>query len=251
MRRCSPEFPVLVNAAIDSMGVVNHKGGVSTDLSPEQTVIKETKVALRQHYVCYEEARRQLEFLEQGGDPLDFRPASSASHSVQSTSLTDQQPEQFVISEAKGSFALADSPPGDSVESSGRPGIPLAYEPNSADNLMLFDGENSIPIGDRNLLRSNRDTVGPSEQSLQLDRSQHTKELGATAAFGLPKKAYRRRNRSRPSRDGGRSSSMDIVLSSSGHTVLPSHHVSGDLKGLTVNADNQKDYMFSSNSSTS
>lgn len=100
MRRCSPELPCLVNAAIDSMGVVNHKGGVSTDLSPQQTVIEETKVAIRycdlfscyelvyaslllymealntqvdikaivlnrRHYVCYEEARRQLEFLEQ------------------------------------------------------------------------------------------------------------------------------------------------------------------------------------------
>ncbi|KAK1355983.1 Helicase/SANT-associated [Heracleum sosnowskyi] len=247
MRRCSPEHPGLVNAAIDSMGVVNHKGGGSTDLSADQSVIEETKVALRQHYVCYEEARRQLEFLEQGGNPLDFRPANAASRSVQSTSLTDQQPDQFVISEAKGSFALADSPPGDSVESSGRPGIPLAYEPSSADNLMLFDGENSIPIGDRCLLRSNMDTVGPSEQSLQLDGSQHAKELGATAAFGLPKKAYRRRNRSRPSRDG-RPSSTDVVVSSSGHTVLPSRHVSRDLKGLTVNADKQKDYTVSSHS---
>ncbi|KAL8092854.1 chromatin modification-related protein EAF1 B-like [Apium graveolens] len=248
MRRCSPELPGLVNAAIDSMGFGNHKGGVSTDLSPEQTVIEETKVELRQHYVCYEEARRQLEFLEQGGDPLDFRLANAASHSVQSTSLTDQQPEQFVISEAKGSFALADSPPGDSVESSGRPGVPLAYEPNSADNLMLFDGENSIPIGDRSLFRSNKETVGPCEQSVQLDGSQHAKDSGATPAFGLPKKAYRRRNRSRPSRDGGRSSSTDVVLSSSGHTMPPSRHVSRDLKGLTVNADNQKDYTVSSNS---
>ncbi|KAL8117776.1 hypothetical protein AgCh_015610 [Apium graveolens] len=85
---------------------------------------------------------------KKGGDPLDFRLGNAASHSVQSTSLTDQQPQQFVISEAKGSFALADSPPGDSVESSGRPGVPLAYEPNSADNLMLFDGENSIPTGE-------------------------------------------------------------------------------------------------------
>ncbi|KAL8147421.1 hypothetical protein AgCh_004940 [Apium graveolens] len=92
------------------------------------------------------------------GDPLDFRLANTATHSVQSTSLTDQQPEQFVISEAKGSFALANSPPGDSVESSGRPGVPLAYEPNSADNLMFFDGENSIPTGDRSLFRSNKET---------------------------------------------------------------------------------------------
>lgn len=55
MRRCSPELPGLVYAAIDSMGVVNHKGGVSTDLSPQQTVIEETKVALRYFdlFFCY------------------------------------------------------------------------------------------------------------------------------------------------------------------------------------------------------
>ncbi|KAL1826151.1 hypothetical protein ACET3Z_012929 [Daucus carota] len=247
MRRCSPELPGLVYAAIDSMGVVNHKGGVSTDLSPQQTVIEETKVALRKHYVCYEEARRQLEFLEQGGDPLDFRPGNAASHSVQSTSLTDQHPEQFVISEAKGSFALADSPPGDSVESSGRPEAPPTYEPNSADNLMLFDGENSIFKGERSLLRSNRDIVFPSEQSSQLDGSRNAKESGATVAFGLPKKAYRRRNRSRPSRDGGRSNSVDVVLSSSGHNMLPSRHVSRELKVLTADTDNQKDNVVCSN----
>lgn len=33
----------------------------------------------------------------QGGDPLDFRPGNTTSLSLQSTSLTDQHPEQFVI----------------------------------------------------------------------------------------------------------------------------------------------------------
>lgn len=48
MHECSPELPVSVNACIDSMGVVvNHKGGVSNDLSSNQTDIEETKVELR------------------------------------------------------------------------------------------------------------------------------------------------------------------------------------------------------------
>ncbi|KAL8146814.1 chromatin modification-related protein EAF1 B-like isoform X2 [Apium graveolens] len=250
MHEYSPELPVSVNVSIDSMGgVLNHKGGVSNDLSQHQTVIEDTKVELSQHYVCYEQARRQLEFLEQGGNPLDFRPGSTASLSVQSTSLTDQHPDQFVIGEANGSFALAASPPGDSDESSGRPGAPTANEPNSADNLMLFVKENGIPKGERSLLRSSRSTAGPSEQSSQLVGGQHAKESGDSTAFGLPKKAYKRRNRSRPNRDGVRSNSTDIFLSSSGNTALHSHHVPRMVKGLAVDADNQKeDHMISSNS---
>ena len=75
----------------------------------------------RQEYDVREERRRELEFLEkvwqinlscylsspvndshliaphfQGGNPLDFKFGNAASVSVQSTSLTDQHPEQIV-----------------------------------------------------------------------------------------------------------------------------------------------------------
>ncbi|KAL8117732.1 hypothetical protein AgCh_015565 [Apium graveolens] len=131
---------------------------VRKELRKHQRVAAERMCDICQHNVLPGKDVATLMNIRPGGDPLDFRLANAASHSVQSTSLTDQQPEQFVISEAKCSFALADSPPGDSVESSGRPGVPLAYEPNSADNLMLFDGENSIPTGDGSLFRSNKET---------------------------------------------------------------------------------------------
>lgn len=229
-------------------GVVDRRGGVGTNLFPQLAVVEETKAELRQHYISYEEAKRQLDFLEKGGDPLDFRAGNAASLSVQSTSLTDQHPEQFVTSEAKGSFALAASPPGDSVESNGRPGAPPACDPNSADNLLLFDGENDFLKGERNSTNSARSNIGPSEQSSQLDGSQHAKESGDSAAFGLPRKAYRRRNRSRPSRDGARSSSTDVVPSRGGHASFASRHVPRDAKGLVVDADNQKDHTVSSKS---
>lgn len=57
MHEYSPELPISVNASVDSMGgVLNHKGVVSNDLSPHQTVIEETKVELRYYgpYFCYE-----------------------------------------------------------------------------------------------------------------------------------------------------------------------------------------------------
>lgn len=154
------------------------------------------------------------------------------------------------FSEAKGSFALVTSPTGDSVESSGRPGAPPAYEPNSADNLMLFDGEKDLK-GETNSIHSSRCNVGPSEHSSQLVESQIVKGSGDSAAFGLPRKAYKRRNRSRPSRDGARSSSTDVVPSHGGNaSSLPSRHVPRDTKGLTLDTDNQKDNNVSSNSNS-
>lgn len=143
---------------------------------------------------------------------------------------------------------MAASPPGDSDESSGRPGASTANDPNSADNLMLFVKENGIPKGESSLLRSSRSIVGPSEQSSQLVGGQHAKESDDSVAFGLPKKAYKRRNRSRSNRDGVRSNSTDVFLSSSVHTALPFRHVPRVVKGLAVDADNQEDHMISSNS---
>lgn len=98
-------------------------------------------------------------------------------------------------SEVKGSFALTASPHGDSVESSGRLGAPpTVCEPNSADNLLLFDGENEILESERNSVHHSRGSIVPSEQSSQLDASQKNgKEL-------VKNHAYRRRNRSRTNR---------------------------------------------------
>lgn len=113
------------------------------------------------------------------------------------------------------------SPHGDSVESSGRPGAPSVCEPNCADNLMLFDGV------------------------------QNAKELGNSAAFGLPRKAYRRRIRSRPNRDSARSTSTDLIPSCGGQaSPLSSHHAPKDAKGLIVDTDEPKDRKISSNSNT-
>ncbi|KAL2540751.1 Chromatin modification-related protein EAF1 A [Abeliophyllum distichum] len=242
MHGFSSASALLVNAEVDSMGGVVEGGvGISNKTSPRRAVIEKVQAELRQEYDVREERRRELEFLEKGGDPLDFKIGNASSVSVQSTSLTDHNPDQFVTSEAKGSFAFTASPHGDSVESSGRPGAPLSCEPNSADNLMLFDGENELSEGDRNSLHPHRRNVAPSEHSLRVDGSKNPKELGDSATFGLPRKAYKRRYRSRPSRDGARSGSNDVVLARGGHGSLPSRHSSRDVKWPISDAENQED----------
>ncbi|KAA8543485.1 hypothetical protein F0562_021020 [Nyssa sinensis] len=222
--------------------------GIGIKASPRRAEIEKAQDELRQEYDVREERRRELEFLEKGGNPLDFKFGNAASISV-STSLTDQLPEQFVTSEAKGSFAFTASPRGDSVESSGRRGVPTVCEPNSADNLLLFDGESEFVEDERNSVHPCRGNIAPSEQSSQLDGSQNAKESGDSTAFGVPKnRAYRRRNRSRPNRDGARSSSTDIFPSRSGHVAsLSSRHGPKDAKGLVSDTKIQKDQNISSN----
>ncbi|XP_068479733.1 chromatin modification-related protein EAF1 B-like isoform X5 [Phaseolus vulgaris] len=185
---------LLVNAEVDSMGgVVDGGVGIGLKISPRRVAIEKAQAELREEYDAREERRRELEFLEKGGNPLDFKSGNGASVSVQSTSITDQPHEQFVTSEAKGSFALTASPHADSVDSSARPGPPLASEPNTADNLLLFDRENELPETERRCL-NRRNNIAASEQSSQIDGSQNAKETEDSAIF----RPYARRNRSRP-----------------------------------------------------
>ncbi|CAA3025882.1 chromatin modification-related EAF1 B-like isoform X1 [Olea europaea subsp. europaea] len=242
MHGFSSASALLVNAEVDSMGgVVESRVGVGNKTSRRCVVIEKVQAELRQEYDVREERRRELEFLEKGGNPLDFKIGNAASVSVQSTSLTDHNPDQFVTSEAKGSFAITASPHGDSVESSGRPGAPLSCEPISADNLMLFYGENEFSEGDRNSLHPHRTSIAPSGHSLRLDGSQNPNELGDSATFGVPRKAYKRRYSSKPSRNGARSGSNDVFLAHGGHGSLPLRHGPRDVKVTISCAENQED----------
>ncbi|PON70810.1 Octamer-binding transcription factor [Parasponia andersonii] len=146
---------------------------------------------------------------------------------------------QAELSEAKGSFALTASPHGDSVDSSGRPGVPTVCEPNTADNLLLFDGDHDLPEGERNSLRpSRRSNIAPSEQSSQIDGTHNAKESEDSAIV----RPYARRNRSRSNREGARSSAIDMTPNRSGQgSVLPVRGCVKDAKGKICETNNRKD----------
>ncbi|XP_042043592.1 chromatin modification-related protein EAF1 B-like isoform X1 [Salvia splendens] len=235
---CSSAHVHIVNAEVDSMGGVV-EGGVGNAIksSPHKVAIDKVQVELRKECGVRDERKRELEFLENGGNPLDYNFGIVASVSVQSTSITGQHPDQFVTSEAKGSLAFAASPHGDSVESGDRPGT-TPCDPNSADNLLLFDAENEFSEGGRSLCR--RSSVMQSEQSFQMDGGLKTQEQGDSAIFSLPRKAYKRRNRSRSNRDGARSSSTDVNPPQGLHGApLPYRHVPKDAEVLSSDADNK------------
>ncbi|XP_028214142.1 chromatin modification-related protein EAF1 B-like isoform X3 [Glycine soja] len=207
MHGCNSGSALLVNAEVDSMGgVVDGGVGIGLKTSPRRAAIEKAQAVLRLEYDAREERRRELEFLEKGGNPLDFKLGNAASVSVQSTSLTDQHQEQFVTSEAKGSFVLTASPHGDSVDSSARPGVPSLSEPNTADNLLLFDGENELLEGEKRSLHPNKsNNIAPSEQSSRIGGNQNAKETEDSAIF----RPYARRNRSKPNH-GPRGASRDV-----------------------------------------
>lgn len=145
------------------------------------------------------------------------------------------------FSKAKDRLAVAASPPGDSVESSVRPKAPLSNDPSSEDDLMLYHGNNDFK-GERNSINSPRRIIGQFEKSSLLGGVENSNESGDSAAYGLPGKAYRRRNISRSSRDGTRSCSKGIVSSPGVHTCLPSQLATRDANRLVINEGNQKDY---------
>ncbi|KAG2322896.1 hypothetical protein Bca52824_016109 [Brassica carinata] len=205
------------------------EGGVS---ETGAAAIQKAQADLRLEYHVREERRRELEFLENGGNPLDFKFGYATSQSVQSTSLTDKQ---TVKSGVKDSLLRTASPPGDSVESSGRPGV---SEPNTADNLLLFDSDNKSLEGDKNLQYPNkRSRTSESQRSFKVNHSRDKKETEDSAIF----RPYARRNRSKINRDPARSSSTELVQSRVDlSTSLSVRKESVDVKGSDSEAGNHE-----------
>lgn len=107
----------------------------------------------------------------------------------------------FHFSEAKGSFAFATSPYGDSVESSGNPGNSLYREGNTADNLMLLDGDTSNIGGEKTLKHGIKGTT-IIQPELHNDGHNNAKEGEDSGLFRLgPKSQAYARRRSKSSRE--------------------------------------------------
>ncbi|EEC79795.1 hypothetical protein OsI_21223 [Oryza sativa Indica Group] len=177
---------------------------VGNKSSPRSLAIEKAQEELRQEHDVREERKRELDFLEKGGNPLDFKFVHVASVSVQSTSLTEQIVEQNVISDAKGSFAFAASPRGDSVESNGRPGSSPCRETNTADNLMLFRGDKNDVVEEKIVKRGTKRTnAAQSKQPLPTDGHNNAKQAedSVLSRLGVKSQAYVRRNRSKPCRE--------------------------------------------------
>ncbi|CAA0815199.1 Chromatin modification-related protein EAF1 A [Striga hermonthica] len=219
-------------------GAVEDGIGINGKTSPRQAEIEKSQAELRQECEIRDKTKKELEFLLEGGNPLELESGNAASISVQSTSFAEQHADQLVTSEAKGSFAFAASPHGDSVESSGRLGT-NPCEPNSADNLLLFDAECELSEGNRMPSHPCRSNIVSSEKLSHNGSISRIGEHGDSTVFDRPRKAYKRRYRSRPNRDGTRSSSTDVNPTHGIHpSSIPSRHEPKDAKGLMSDLEN-------------
>ncbi|KAI4340310.1 hypothetical protein MLD38_025160 [Melastoma candidum] len=220
-------------------GIVDGGAGIDIKTSPRQAAIEKAQAELRHEYDVRDKRRRELEFLEKGGNPLDFKHGNAASVSIQSTSLVDQHKEQCLPGDAKVSLALTASTHGDSIESSGRPGVTAACEHNSADSHVRFDGGTEVPEGDEKLVRLDRkNSVVHPDQSVKTDSNFSAKESEDSAIF----RPYARRNRSRLYQDDGRPSSMDLLNSHTSHgTSLPTRSLIKDSRVLTLDSSDRKE----------
>ncbi|XP_020399005.1 chromatin modification-related protein EAF1 B isoform X3 [Zea mays] len=200
----------MVNAEPCSMGgIMDYGVGVGTKSSPRSMAIEKAQEELRQESDVRDEWRRELEFLEKGGNPLDFNFAHLETVGVHSASLTNQVEAQTVISDAKGSFSA--SPLGDSVESTDKPGGSMCRETNTADNLMLLGGGKNDIAEEKVVKRgTKRLNAAQPKHSLPSDGHKNTKKPAASGLshLGVKSQAYVRRNRSKPSRESGNVTSI-------------------------------------------
>ncbi|XP_020525107.1 chromatin modification-related protein EAF1 B [Amborella trichopoda] len=202
--------------------------------SPRRAAIEKAQAELRVEFDVRQERRRELEFLEKGGNPLDYKLRLAASVSLQSTSLTDQPPEHCLASEARGSFVLTASPNGDSAESSGRLGALLGGEPNTADNLSLFVGDNDIPAREKSSSSRKYNVEGS-----QNNNNARESEDSVGVRLGFKNQAYARRNRPRSSRNSGKThNSVDTIQGGNRSSTVPlSSHQDGKLFLCEVQMD--------------
>ena len=105
----------------------------------------------------------------------------------------------LICSEAKGSFTFDR---GDSVESSGKPGSSLCRETNTADNLMLFCGDNNGAVKEKVVKRGSRRTnVSQLRQSSDGHNNAKRAKDSGLSRLGVKSQAYVRRNRSKSCRE--------------------------------------------------
>ncbi|CAM6127578.1 unnamed protein product [Calypogeia fissa] len=89
---------------------------IENEPSPRRAAIEKAQAELRREVAVREERRRELEFLEKGGEPLDFFTAATSA--LPPFSPTDPLAEPLVSSEVEGGYALNPLANGDSLENS-------------------------------------------------------------------------------------------------------------------------------------
>ncbi|XP_057842837.2 chromatin modification-related protein EAF1 B isoform X2 [Cryptomeria japonica] len=165
--------------------------GIDSEPSPRRAAIEKAQAELRLEFVVREERRRELEFLEKGGNPLDFKFGEPTSRFL-SPSPTDPLAEQYLSSL----------------------GTVLCRGLNTADN---FAGDTEVVDAERGaFLCDGKVNVAQEGQTSHVEGSRtetHIKESEDSGGVRMGVKGYARRNRPKGNRHIGHASLKDSVKS--------------------------------------
>ncbi|KAH9566418.1 hypothetical protein CY35_04G129200 [Sphagnum magellanicum] len=265
-----PGFEHSVNAEPGSMGAGAGAAAtiVHNEPSPCGAAIEKAQAELRRDLAVREERRRELEFLEKGGEPLDFKFGEVSLLSSSSPSPAEPLADQLLFSEGEGGSVANTIVNGDacqdisSEEVSGGRGVEL---------------ESSFPVNTRDVAdgipsKGQSPQTNPSSSNLVWTQLDHTTkregEHNGGAPAGLKSQAYTKRNRHQSQHLGNGHVSVkeqekvadinsslvvaepneppvatkDEALMDMGLQVLPyesRHAVSGKWNGVTTNQETE------------
>ncbi|CAM6046028.1 unnamed protein product [Sphagnum compactum] len=265
-----PGFEHSVNAEPGSMGAGAGAAAtiVHNEPSPCGAAIEKAQAELRRDLAVREERRRELEFLEKGGEPLDFKFGEVSLLTSSPPSPAEPLADRLLFSEGEGGSVANTIVNGDacqdisSEEVSGGRGVEL---------------ESSFPVNERDVAdgipsKGESPQTNPSISNLvgtQLDHTTKREGEGyGGARAGLKSQAYTKRNRHRSQHLGNGHLSVkeqekvadinsslvvaepneppvatkDEALMDMGLQVLPyerRHTVSGKWNGVTTNQETE------------
>ncbi|BBN00892.1 protein Mp1R-MYB14 [Marchantia polymorpha subsp. ruderalis] len=201
---------------------------IENEPSPRRAAIEKAQAELRREVAVREERRRELEFLEKGGELLDF--FSAANFALPPSSPTDPLADQLLSSEGEGGHASVALTNGDSVENS--VGTSLCVGRSSEGGGDLCPGEDFLsaviepltPWEGKGRASRTGSTSLRSHSDVNLKRESEGSGGGRAAVKG---QAYSRRNRPRSNRFGNGHTPTRDVEKAGEVGVLPSIEIKG------------------------
>ncbi|KAL3698910.1 hypothetical protein R1sor_012986 [Riccia sorocarpa] len=197
-----PGSAPLVNAEQGSMGAgAGAAAAIENEPSPRRAAIEKAQAELRREVAVRDERRRELEFLEKGGELLEF--FSAGDFALPPSSPTDPLADQLLSSEGEGGYASIASANGNSVENS--VGTSFCLGRNSEGGGDFYAGEDVVNAVIEPLAswegKGRASRTGSTSLRSSNDLKRESEGSGGGRAVGKSQ-AYSRRNRPRSNRFG-------------------------------------------------
>ncbi|KAL2641240.1 hypothetical protein R1flu_008827 [Riccia fluitans] len=176
---------------------------IENEPSPRRAAIEKAQAELRREVAVREERRRELEFLEKGGELLEFFSAGNLA--LPPSTPTDPLADQLLSSEGEGGYASIASANGDTVENSVGSSFCLGRSSEGGDDVFAGEDVVSALIGPLASWEGKGRASRTGSTSLRSNNDGGLKresEGSVGGRAGGKSQAYSRRNRPRSNRFG-------------------------------------------------